>query len=119
MVPIQGDECVALLGLMKFSRFRTKDKSEYTFINHMSFSRKRTHKITQCFLFLQEHGGILLLGGGGWGSGAKTHSFSLFYSDFLCKSFFCLPLHRKSSRLSVAIAVRSIRLSVRTQDFHS
>ena len=52
-------------------------------------------------------------------SGAKTHSFSLFYSDFLCKSFFCLPLQRKSSRLSVAIAVRSIRLSVRTQDFHS
>ena len=32
-MPIQGDECVALLGLLKFSRFRVKDKSEYTFIN--------------------------------------------------------------------------------------
>ncbi len=34
-IPIQGDECVALLAQMKFSRFRIKDQSEYTFIKYV------------------------------------------------------------------------------------
>lgn len=47
--PIPGDECACLpCSMTKFSRFRNKDKSDYTFINYM-YAAAATYKDNEYF----------------------------------------------------------------------